>query len=74
MSHIKAIGFDMDYMLAQYQQPAFDQLAFDGANEKLVYMLGFPKEVLDFQYDQEVKLDTSVYLESKKVYINIQDF
>jgi hypothetical protein len=54
MSHIKAIGFDMDYTLAQYQQPAFDQLAFDGAKEKLVYMLGFPKQVLDFQYDHEV--------------------
>ena len=54
MSHIRAIGFDMDYTLAQYQQPAFDQLAFDGAKAKLVEKLGYPKEVLDFEYDHEV--------------------
>jgi 5' nucleotidase family len=54
MSNIRAIGFDMDYTLAQYQQPAFDQLAFDGAKAKLVEKLGYPKDVLDFQYDHEV--------------------
>jgi len=48
---IRAIGFDMDYTLAQYRQPAFDQLAFDGAKVKLVEKLGYPKEVLDFEYD-----------------------
>eukprot|EP00559_Dactyliosolen_fragilissimus_P000702 CAMPEP_0184866656 /NCGR_PEP_ID=MMETSP0580-20130426/23149_1 /TAXON_ID=1118495 /ORGANISM="Dactyliosolen fragilissimus" /LENGTH=592 /DNA_ID=CAMNT_0027366451 /DNA_START=122 /DNA_END=1900 /DNA_ORIENTATION=+ len=48
---VRAIGFDMDYTLAQYQQPAFDQLAFDGAKEKLVKALGYPEEVLDFEYD-----------------------
>eukprot|EP00529_Nitzschia_sp_RCC80_P011299 CAMPEP_0113489550 /NCGR_PEP_ID=MMETSP0014_2-20120614/26586_1 /TAXON_ID=2857 /ORGANISM="Nitzschia sp." /LENGTH=632 /DNA_ID=CAMNT_0000383289 /DNA_START=82 /DNA_END=1976 /DNA_ORIENTATION=+ /assembly_acc=CAM_ASM_000159 len=53
LSNIKAIGFDMDYTLAQYQQPAFDKLAFDGAKEKLVAKLGYPKEVLDFEYDHE---------------------
>lgn len=41
----------MDYTLAQYQQPAFDKLAFDGAKEKLVKSLGYPSEVLDFEYD-----------------------
>ncbi len=55
LDRIVAIGFDMDYTLAQYQQPAFDQLAFDGAKEKLVNKLGYPKEVLDFQYDHEVR-------------------
>ena len=51
---IRAIGFDMDYTLAQYQQPAFDKLAFDGAKEKLVTALGYPKEVLNFEYDHSV--------------------
>ena len=55
MGGIRAIGFDMDYTLAQYRQPAFDKLAFDGAKEKLVYKLGYPKEVLDFEYDHEVR-------------------
>lgn len=48
---LKAVGFDMDYTLAQYQQPAFDKLAFDGAKEKLVHSLGYPEEVLNFEYD-----------------------
>jgi len=52
-SGIRAIGFDMDYTLAQYQQPAFDKLAFDGAKEKLFHNLGYPEEVLDFEYDHE---------------------
>ena len=40
MDNLAAIGFDMDYTLARYQQPAFDKLAFDGAKEKLVSKLG----------------------------------
>ncbi|KAL7575822.1 hypothetical protein ACA910_003146 [Epithemia clementina (nom. ined.)] len=51
MSGIQAIGFDMDYTLAQYNQPAFDLLAFEGAKEKLVQKKGYPKEVMDFEYD-----------------------
>ena len=48
---IDAIGFDMDYTLAQYEQPAFDKLAFDGAKEKLVHVKGYPEEVLNWEYD-----------------------
>ena len=51
LSGIRAIGFDMDYTLAQYVQPAFDKLAFDGAKQKLVSNLGYPDAVLDFEYD-----------------------
>jgi 5'-nucleotidase len=51
LSGIRAVGFDMDYTLAQYQQPAFDRLAFDGAKAKLVDVLGYPEAVLDFEYD-----------------------
>lgn len=40
MENLAAIGFDMDYTLARYQQPAFDKLAFDGAKDKLVSKLG----------------------------------
>jgi len=51
MDQIRAIGFDMDYTLAQYKQPDFDRLAFDGAKAKLVNTMGYPPEVLDFEYD-----------------------
>ena len=54
MERIKCIGFDMDFTLAQYQQPAFDKLAFDGTKQKLVEKLGYPEEVLDLEYDHTV--------------------
>ena len=49
---IKAIGFDMDHTLAQYYT-VFDELAFDGAKQKLVKDLGYPSEVHSFNYDSE---------------------
>jgi len=48
---VRAIGFDMDYTLAQYHQPLFDKLAFDGAKEKLVHKYGYPNKLLDVEYD-----------------------
>lgn len=42
----------MDYTLAQYFT-AFDQLAFDGAKQKLMKDLGYPQMVDAFEYDPE---------------------
>eukprot|EP00554_Chaetoceros_debilis_P002665 CAMPEP_0194081096 /NCGR_PEP_ID=MMETSP0149-20130528/6985_1 /TAXON_ID=122233 /ORGANISM="Chaetoceros debilis, Strain MM31A-1" /LENGTH=623 /DNA_ID=CAMNT_0038762959 /DNA_START=91 /DNA_END=1962 /DNA_ORIENTATION=- len=53
LGSVRAIGFDMDYTIAQYKQPAFDKLAFDGAKEKLVNELGYPEEFLNIEYDHE---------------------
>jgi len=52
MKSLKAIGFDMDFTLAQYH-PEFDLLAYEGAKEKLVYQKNYPKEVLDFEYEED---------------------
>jgi len=52
MESLAAIGFDMDYTLAQYNVPEFDNLAFEGARQKLVDM-GYPEEVLGFTYNPE---------------------
>ena len=49
MKDIKAVGFDMDFTLAQYNYE-FDMLAFEGAKEKLVGM-GYPKDVAKFTFD-----------------------
>jgi len=48
MENIEAVGFDMDYTLAQYTV-AFDMLAFNGAKAKLVAM-GYA-EAGDFAFD-----------------------
>ncbi|KAH8061169.1 5'-nucleotidase [Aureococcus anophagefferens] len=55
MGAIEAVGFDMDYTLAQYNVN-FDMLAFEGAKRKLVEM-GYPEEaVAGFTFDPEQHL------------------
>ena len=41
MQQIRAVGFDMDYTLAQYNLD-FELLAYNGAKHKLVETLGYP--------------------------------
>lgn len=45
MKNIIAVGFDMDYTLAQYKSETFESLAYEGTVRKLVYDLGYPNEV-----------------------------
>lgn len=45
MKNIVAVGFDMDYTLAQYKPETFESLAYEGTIRKLVYDLGYPREV-----------------------------
>ena len=49
MANIEAVGFDMDYTLAQYNE-AFDMLAFEGAKDKLVDM-GYPEEARSRRFE-----------------------
>jgi hypothetical protein len=45
MRNITAVGFDMDYTLAQYKPETFESLAYHGTIEKLVKDLNYPEEV-----------------------------
>ncbi|XP_057975695.1 uncharacterized protein LOC131163022 isoform X2 [Malania oleifera] len=51
MKNIVAVGFDMDYTLAQYKPETFESLAYGGTIRKLVYDLGYPQELLDWSFD-----------------------
>lgn len=51
MKNIVAVGFDMDYTLAQYKPETFETLAYEGTIKKLVYDLGYPKELLQWTFD-----------------------
>ncbi|XP_044474667.1 5'-nucleotidase domain-containing protein 4-like isoform X2 [Mangifera indica] len=51
MKNIVAVGFDMDYTLAQYKPETFETLAYDGTIRKLVYDLGYPEELLEWSFD-----------------------
>ena len=48
MDKIQAVGFDLDYTLAEYKTE-FDLLAYRGAIRKL-RQLGYPKEIEEFEY------------------------
>ncbi|KAM8721391.1 hypothetical protein ACLKA7_007288 [Drosophila subpalustris] len=50
LENIKYYGFDMDYTLAEYKSPQYEQLGFNLVKERLVNM-GYPKEILQFEYD-----------------------
>ncbi|CAJ2643074.1 unnamed protein product [Trifolium pratense] len=51
MKNIVAVGFDMDYTLAQYKPETFESLAYQGTIKKLVYDLGYPIELLDWSFN-----------------------
>ncbi|KAJ6874250.1 5'-nucleotidase domain-containing protein 4 isoform X1 [Populus alba x Populus x berolinensis] len=51
MRNIIAVGFDMDYTLAQYKPETFEKLAYEGTIEKLVSNLGYPEELLGWTFN-----------------------
>ncbi|WOL08962.1 hypothetical protein Cni_G17715 [Canna indica] len=51
MKNIIAVGFDMDYTLAQYKSETFESLAYNGTVNKLVRNLGYPCELLEWTFD-----------------------
>lgn len=53
MKNIIAVGFDMDYTLAQYKPETFESMAYDGTVKKLVYNLGYPYEILEWTFDSK---------------------
>ncbi|KAK0085924.1 hypothetical protein PV325_004218 [Microctonus aethiopoides] len=50
LENIKFYGFDMDYTLAEYKSPQYEQLGFDLLKERLI-SLGYPHEIRAFEYD-----------------------
>ncbi|XP_043268675.1 cytosolic purine 5'-nucleotidase isoform X2 [Venturia canescens] len=50
LENIKFYGFDMDYTLAEYKSPQYEQLGFNLLKDRLV-SLGYPREIQAFEYD-----------------------
>jgi 5'-nucleotidase len=53
MAEINAIGFDMDYTLAQYFQHSMDELSIRKTIEKLIENCGYPEEIRNAQLDHD---------------------
>jgi HAD superfamily 5'-nucleotidase-like hydrolase len=51
MASIAAVGFDMDYTLAQYKPDTFEALAYRLTVDKLVSVFGYPPVLREFEFD-----------------------
>lgn len=51
MAKISAVGFDMDYTLAQYRPETFELLVYRETLKKLCEAFGYPLEVLSLEFD-----------------------
>ncbi|XP_061449275.1 cytosolic purine 5'-nucleotidase-like isoform X1 [Rhineura floridana] len=50
LEKIRCFGFDMDYTLAMYKSPDYEELAFELLLDRLV-SIGYPHEILEYKYD-----------------------
>ncbi|XP_053500883.1 5'-nucleotidase, cytosolic II, like 1 isoform X1 [Ictalurus furcatus] len=50
LEKIKCYGFDMDYTLAVYKSPEYEDLGFEMLRDRLV-SIGYPHELLRYTYD-----------------------
>jgi len=50
-NNIKLLGFDMDYTLATYNVPVFEEKAFEIVVEKLIKGKGYPPEIRSLEFD-----------------------
>uniref|UniRef100_A0A5K3EI21 Cytosolic purine 5'-nucleotidase n=1 Tax=Mesocestoides corti TaxID=53468 RepID=A0A5K3EI21_MESCO len=50
LDSIRFFGFDMDYTLAQYKSPFYEELAFQILRDRLVE-IGYPQELASFSYE-----------------------
>ena len=53
MEKIRHIGFDLDWTLADYHQTAMSELAFGLALDRLVREFGYPKDILESEFQSE---------------------
>ncbi|XP_069475110.1 cytosolic purine 5'-nucleotidase-like isoform X2 [Ambystoma mexicanum] len=51
LEKIKCFGFDMDYTIAMYKSPEYDELGFYLLLDRLV-SIGYPHEIIEYKYDQ----------------------
>ncbi|CAF0905507.1 unnamed protein product [Adineta ricciae] len=55
LDRIRFYGFDMDYTLALYKSPEFEELTFQLVTEEVIG-LGYPEEIRQFIYDRTFPL------------------
>ena len=51
MKKIQVVGFDMDYTLVRYEVEKFERLTHRIAKDYMVKSLGYPKSILDLEFD-----------------------
>lgn len=50
LEKISVYGFDMDYTLAVYKSPQYEEMGFEMLKQRLVH-IGYPEVIKEFEYD-----------------------
>jgi 5'-nucleotidase len=66
MESIQYVGFDMDYTLAVYKSPAYEELSYKLAVQRLMDK-GYPKEIEKFTYDPSFPI-RGLFLDTRQGY------
>ena len=66
LDRIKFYGFDMDYTLALYKSPEFEELTFQEVLESLI-VLGYPEQIREFVYDRTFPLRFEEYVVKHRI-------
>ena len=66
LKKIKAIGLDMDYTLVRYYTEAFERQTYQIVRRRLVKEKGYPKEILDIDFDFQRAIRGLVIDEKKR--------
>lgn len=66
LDRIKFYGFDMDYTLALYKSPEFEELTFQQVLESLIE-LGYPEQIREFVYDRTFPLRFEEHVEKHRI-------
>jgi len=54
LDRVRLVGFDMDYTLALYDQPAMESLSIAATIDKLIGLKGYPKAVRGLAHDPQM--------------------
>ncbi|XP_077118803.1 cytosolic purine 5'-nucleotidase-like isoform X2 [Ranitomeya variabilis] len=72
LENIKCFGFDMDYTLAMYRSPDYEELGFELLLDRLV-SIGYPHEILEYKYDPNFPTRAEIWIKYPNKFIQRDD-
>jgi len=60
LGNVKYFGFDLDYTLAEYISPKYEQLGFELVKERLI-QCGYPEKLNEYSYDEQFPIRGQIF-------------